>query len=118
MPKTARFAYQRAWYIAHWYKAAVITFPCYRDTPIDFGKQLSVCRNFVEIDWFDGDQVPSEVANAADNDEEQDESNSDSDERESEDDHGFFKVILNHGFQKIPHAICIRFMLKTFAAFV
>ena len=63
--------------------------PCFQYTPIDFGWQLSSCRNYLEIDWFHGDQVPYEVENSDQNNVDQDESDSDlaeSDESESEDD--------------------------------
>ena len=66
-----------------------MAFPCFQYTPIDFGWQLSPCRNHLEIDWFHGDQVPYEVENSDQNNVDQDESDSDlveSDESESEDD--------------------------------
>ena len=70
---------KRAWYIARLYKTAITAYTCYEYTPIDFGWRLSVCRNFLEIDWFHGDQLPCEVESIADNAEELEESDSDSD---------------------------------------
>ena len=51
----------------------------------DWFWQLSICRSFLEIDWFHGDQVPSEIENIADNDQVLEESDSDSDVVESDD---------------------------------
>ena len=76
---------KRAWYIARLYKTAITAYPCYEYTSIDFGWRISVCRIFLEIDWFHGDQVPCEVESIADNAEELGESDSDSDMVESDD---------------------------------
>ena len=93
---------KRAWYIARLYKTAITANPCYEYTPIDFGWRLSVCRNFLEIDWFHGDQVPCEVESIADNAEELGEGDSDSDMAESDDSESdddadlYFYEILYH----------------------
>ena len=52
---------KRAWYIARIYKTSTEAYPAFEYTPIDFGWQLSQCREYMEIKWFDGDQTPMEL---------------------------------------------------------
>ena len=51
---------KRAWYIAHLYKTASEKYPAASFTPIDFGWKLTDSKDFLCINWFEGDQVPQE----------------------------------------------------------
>ena len=89
---------KRAWYIARLYKTAFFAFPSNEYTPIDFGWQLSACNDYLEMDWFHGEQVPSEIedgdaVDADGGDPEESDSDSDmveSDESESEDEEDMY----------------------------
>ena len=56
---------KRAWYIAKLYKTATHQYPCEEYTPIDYGWKLSSYKEYLEIDWFYGDQVPQEIEDIA-----------------------------------------------------
>ena len=67
--------------------------PCMEYTPIDFGWKLSESKDFLEIDWFRGEQVPVEIDafsgtdSIAENDDDENESDTDfneTDESESD----------------------------------
>ena len=38
-----------------------MVYPVSDYTPIDYRWKLSKCGNYLEIDWFEGDQVPPEI---------------------------------------------------------
>ena len=47
---------KRAWYICKLYRSASDAYPCINEEPnIPI---LSSCKNFLEIHWFHGDEVP------------------------------------------------------------
>ena len=50
---------KRAWFIAKIYKSAYEQYPALDLSPIDYGWKLS--DGYLEIRWFDGEQVPSEI---------------------------------------------------------
>ena len=50
-----------AWFITKLYKTAYMAYPVYDYTPIDYGWKLSKCGSYLEINWFEGDQVPPEI---------------------------------------------------------
>ena len=78
---------RRAWYVSKLYKTATEAYPVNEFTPIDFGWKLSECGDYLEMNWFEGEQIPSEVesTNSTDQDtDEREEDNSDSDQDESD----------------------------------
>ena len=50
-----------AWFITKLYKTAYMAYPVSDYTPIDYGWKLSKCGNYLEINWFEGNQVPVEI---------------------------------------------------------
>ena len=52
---------KRAWYIANVYKSAGEAYPAFEYTPIDCGWKLSESSEYLEINWFEGAQVPDEI---------------------------------------------------------
>ena len=48
---------KRAWFITKLYKTAYMAYPVSDYTPIGYGWELSKCGNYLEINWFGGDQV-------------------------------------------------------------
>ena len=50
-----------AWFITKLYKTAYMAYPVSDYTPIDYGWKLSKCGNYLEINWFEGNQVPLEI---------------------------------------------------------
>ena len=81
---------KRAWYIAHLYKTASEQYPAASVTPIDFGWKLTEDKEFLCINWFDGDQVPQELeeieGGCNEDEEEDDDDKSDASESEDESD--------------------------------
>ena len=51
---------KRTWFITKLCKAAYMVYPVSDQTPIDYGRELSKCGNYLEI-WFEGNQVPPEM---------------------------------------------------------
>ena len=51
---------KRPWLITKLYKAAYIAYPVSGYTPIGYGWKLSKCGNYIEINWFEGDQISNE----------------------------------------------------------
>ena len=49
------------WFITKLYKTAYMTCPVSDCTPVDYGWELPKCGNYLEINWFEGDQVPPEI---------------------------------------------------------
>ena len=82
---------KRAWYIAKLYRTSTQQYPCEEHTPIDYGWKLSRCKEYLEIDWFHGDQVPQKIEDVAEKatdnecDDEEDESESELEESEGSD---------------------------------
>ena len=76
---------KHAWYVSRLYINAYNDDPTFRLTPIDFGCQLNGNGNKMKIKWFEGEQVPMELAecNGNVNDE------TDEDDEEEEDDYIF-----------------------------
>ena len=52
---------KRAWFIAHLYKTAVDAYPAINHTPIDFGWELDENNEYLQVKWFEGDQVPPQL---------------------------------------------------------
>ena len=52
---------KRAWFIAHLYKTAVEAYPAINHTPIDFGWELDENNEYLQVKWFEGDQVPPQL---------------------------------------------------------
>ena len=72
---------KRAWFVARLYKTATDAYPCCDYTPLDFGWCLSRCKEFLEVKWFEGEQVPEEleqISGAIDNESDFSESDSES----------------------------------------
>ena len=57
---------KRAWSITKLYKTAYMAYPVSDYTPIDYGWKLSKCGNYLEINWFQGYQVPPEIESLED----------------------------------------------------
>ena len=49
---------KRAWFITHLYKTVVETYPAFNHTPINFGWELDKNHEYLQVKWFEGDQVP------------------------------------------------------------
>ena len=47
---------KRAWYICKLYRSVSDAYPCINEEPNI--PLLSSCKNFLEIHWFHGDEVP------------------------------------------------------------
>ena len=47
--------------IAHLYKTAVQEYPAINHTPIDFGWELDKNNEYLQVKWFEGDQVPPQL---------------------------------------------------------
>ena len=52
---------KRAWFTTKIYKTAYMAYPVSDYTPIDYGWEFWNCGNYLEINWFEGDQVPPEI---------------------------------------------------------
>ena len=52
---------KRAWFITKLCKTPYMTYPVSDYTPIDYGWELSKCGSYLEINWFEGDQVPPKI---------------------------------------------------------
>ena len=61
---------RHAWFIARLYKTACEAHPAMDFSPIHYGWKLSECKDFYDIDWFDGDQLPETVETMDENEEE------------------------------------------------
>ena len=86
---------KRMWLIARIYKAATNQYPAEEYTALDYGWQLSDDAEFLDMHWFDGEQVPNEIDeieaendddNDTDNDSENDSSSDSDDQSDPEDD--------------------------------
>ena len=53
---------KKAWLITKLYKTAYMAYPVSDYTLlIDYGWKLSKCGNYLEINWFEGNQVPQKI---------------------------------------------------------
>ena len=52
---------KRACFITKLYKAVYMACPVSDYTPINYGWEISKCGNYLEINWFEGHQVPPEI---------------------------------------------------------
>ena len=54
---------KRVWFVSRLHQTATEAYLVNEYTPIDFGWKLSECGEYLQINWFDGAQVSSEIEN-------------------------------------------------------
>ena len=77
---------KRAWFIANLYKTASEAYPAFDLCPLDYGYKLTADKEQLEMNWFDGDQVPHEVEEMQLDKQDQEESDNEVDDEEENDD--------------------------------
>ena len=75
---------KRAWYIIRLYKTATTAYPAQQLAEIDYGWKLSDDHEFLDIKWFEGEQVPAAVENIVELEESDEEVINDSDSDQSD----------------------------------
>ena len=74
---------KRAWFIARLYKNATEAEPLCNYTPLDYGWELSKEKTKIQVKWFEGDQVPFELEELSDDDENAGETDEEYDEADN-----------------------------------
>ena len=54
---------KRAWYISRLYKTATTAYLAEQLAEIDYGWKISDDNEFLDIKWFEGEQVPAAIEN-------------------------------------------------------
>ena len=52
---------KRAWFIDHLYKTSVEAYPAINHTPTDFGWGLDENNEYLQVKWYESDQVPPQL---------------------------------------------------------